>query len=121
MEDVTVGQIASEIALIAGIIGGLGVVTKLAGRAASKWLSERLEPISSKLDSIDVRLDDFDRDRCKDYLVHFIGRVDRGDDPSETEIERFYENYDRYTSLGGNSYVKTEVTRLTKAGKLRRD
>lgn len=120
MEAITFGQIAASIAIVAGVIGGLGVISKLVGKTASKWLSERLEPICEKLDSIDGRMGDFDRERCKDYLVAFIAKVDGGHKPSETELERFYENYDRYTGLGGNSYVKTEVQRLTNAGKLKR-
>lgn len=121
MGDWTIGQLAASIALVAGIIGGLGAISKLVGRAASNWLQKSLKPISDKLDTIDSRFDAFDMDRCKDYLVHFIGRVDRHDyEPSETELERFYENYDRYSELGGNSYVKTEVERLNKSGKLER-
>lgn len=120
MGDITIAQIAAAVALVAGLIAGLTAVAKLVGRAASKWLSASLEPIAKKLDSIDGRLNDFDQDRCKDYLVQFIGRIDRGYAPSETELERFYENYDRYTGLGGNSYVKTEVQRLSAAGKLKR-
>ncbi len=120
MGDWTIGQLAAAIALVAGLITGLGVISKLVGKAASNWLEKSLEPISEKLDTIDGRFDAFDMDRCKDYLVQFIGRIDRGYEPSETEIERFYENYDRYTGLHGNSYVKIEEQRLRKAGKLKR-
>ena len=120
MGDWTIGQLAAAIALVAGIITGLGVISKLVSKAASNWLQKSLEPICEKLDSIDSRFDAFDMDRCKDYLVQFVGRIDRGYEPSVTELERFYENYDRYTELGGNSYVKTEVQRLSAAGKLKR-
>lgn len=121
MGDWTIGQLAASIALVAGIIGGLGAISKLAGRAASNWLQKSLKPISDKLDTIDGRFDAFDMDRCKDYLVHFIGRINRDDyEPSVTELERFYENYDRYTKLGGNSYIRTEVQRLSADGKLKR-
>ena len=120
MGDLTLAQIAAAVALVAGLIAGFTAISKLVGKAASNWLQKSLEPIVEKLDCIDGRLDDFDQDRCKDYLVQFIGRIDRGYEPSETELERFYENYDRYTSLGGNSYVKTEVQRLSAAGKLKR-
>lgn len=120
MGDITIAQIAAAVALVAGLIAGLTAISKLVGKAASNWLQKSLEPISEKLDTIDGRFDDFDQDRCKDYLVQFIAKMDEGHQPSETELERFYENYDRYTSLGGNSYVKTEVQRLSAAGKLKR-
>lgn len=120
MESLTVGEISATIGLVAGLIAGLGVIAKLGGKAALKWLSKSLEPISEKLDSIDNQLGDFDRERCKDYLVTFIAKIDRGHQPSETELERFFENYDRYTRYGGNSYVKTEVERLGRSGKLKR-
>ena len=120
MEGWTLGQSAATIGLLAGLITGFGVITKLVGRTASKWLTANLKPILDKLDTIDRRLDAFDEDRCKDYIVVFLAKIDNGHQPSETELERFYENYDRYTGLGGNSYVKTEVQRLSAAGKLRR-
>lgn len=120
MNSITVGEIAAFIALLAGLITGLGIISRLVGKAASQWLSRSLEPISAKLDTIDTRFNSFDMDRCKDYLVAFIGKIDRGYSPSDTEIERFFENYDRYQELGGNSYVKTEVERLKKSGLLRK-
>lgn len=120
MEGLTIGQIAAAVGLTAALITGLGVIAKLAGKAASRWLSQSLEAISDKLDGIENQLGDFDRERCKDYLVSFIAKIDRGHKPSDTELERFFENYDRYTTHGGNSYVKTEVQRLMNSGKTKK-
>ena len=36
----------------------------------------------------------------------------------EVEKERFYETYEHYTKLGGNSYIHDKVESLKKAGKL---
>lgn len=57
-------------------------------------------------------------DNCKNYLVHEISKADRGQELSQVEIERYWENYDTYTKLGGNSYVRSSTERLKKEGKL---
>ena len=118
MEALTLGQIAAATGLVVGLVTGLGLIFKLIGKAASNWLAKNLQPISEKLNTIDGHFDDFDKERCKDYLVQFIAKVDGGHKPSDTELERFYENYDRYTTLGGNSYIRTEVSRLKSPRKI---
>ena len=37
---------------------------------------------------------------------------------TEIETERFYDSYQKYTELGGNSYIKGKVDRLKNEGKL---
>lgn len=57
-------------------------------------------------------------DNCKNFLVTCISKVEDGGKLSETEKERFWENYDIYTELGGNSYIHSATVKLNKAGKL---
>ena len=56
-------------------------------------------------------------DNCKNYLVQQISAADRRN-LSPAEKERYWENYDTYIKLGGNSYIHSETDRLKKEGKL---
>lgn len=56
-------------------------------------------------------------DNCKNYIVQQISAADRRD-LSAAEKERYWENYDSYISLGGNSYIHSETERLKKEGKI---
>ena len=56
-------------------------------------------------------------DNCKNYLVQQISAADRRD-LSPAEKERYWENYDTYIKLGGNSYIHSETERLKNEGKL---
>lgn len=56
-------------------------------------------------------------DNCKNYIVQQISAADRRD-LSAAEKERYWENYDNYISLGGNSYIHSETERLKKEGKI---
>lgn len=54
---------------------------------------------------------------CKNYLVQQISATDRRE-LSQAEKERYWENYDTYKKLGGNSYIHTATERLKKEGKI---
>lgn len=56
-------------------------------------------------------------DNCKNYLVQQISAADRRE-LTPAEKERYFENYDTYVKLGGNSYIHSETERLKKEGKL---
>lgn len=57
-------------------------------------------------------------DNCKNYLVQAIAKVESGQDLSPVEKERYFENYDTYVKLGGNSYIHSETERLKERGRL---
>lgn len=56
-------------------------------------------------------------DNCKNYIVQQLSAADRRE-LSAAEKERYWENYDTYISLGGNSYIHSETERLKKEGKI---
>ena len=62
-------------------------------------------------------IDKVQLDNCKNYLVQQISAADRRD-LSPAEKERYWENYDTYIKLGGNSYIHSETERLKNEGKL---
>lgn len=57
-------------------------------------------------------------DNCKNYLVHAIAKAEKKEELSAVEKERYWENFDTYTRLGGNSYVKSSTEKLKKEGRL---
>ena len=71
-----------------------------------------------KQDDIKEEIKQIQLDNCKNYLVQAIAKVESGQDLSPVEKERYFENYDTYVKLGGNSYIHTETERLKKEGKL---
>lgn len=71
-----------------------------------------------KQDDIKEEIKQIQLDNCKNYLVQAIAKVESGQDLSPVEKERYFENYDTYVKLGGNSYIHSETERLKKEGKL---
>ena len=127
--NMTVGEaIAALVAIVAGLVGlikGLEYLFTKAGRAASKWVQKELAPTNAKIDALGRRIEEVDKkvdaselEDCKNFLVGFLSDIKLGQRVAEVERERFHETYERYKALGGNSYIRTEVERLKKAGKL---
>ena len=118
MENITLGQVAVVVASLAAFITGLGV---LYGKL-KKWLKavfkEELEPISKSIEKVEKRLDDVDLESTKNYLVSFLSNVEKGNAVDEIERERFWEMYNHYSKVGGNSYIKHKVEKLEAAKKL---
>ena len=54
----------------------------------------------------------------KNYLVQALAKIESGQELTPVEKERFWENYDRYVELGGNSYIHSTTERFKKEGKL---
>lgn len=118
MGGITVGEIAGFIALVAGIITGLGVIFKFVASNASAWLRRELEPIADKVDDIAGQIEDESVERCKDFIVRTLSAVEKGEQVTSEELQRFYENYGHYTATGHNGYIKKKVEALEKSGKL---
>lgn len=92
---------------LAAFIGAIGVI--LAG--VNKIFESKLKPINTRLNDIELSSD-------KNFIVRFLADIEQGNEIDEVERERFYEIYQRYRELGGNSYIKSRVDKLTSEGKL---
>lgn len=118
LEVITLGDAASFVTLLAGLIGGIGVLYK----KLKKWLEvlfeKQMAEIRVELKELSKRIDKSDMENCKNFLVQCLADLDRNQDVTETEMQRFYEEYQHYIDHGGNSYVKREVEKMQKAGKL---
>ena len=71
-----------------------------------------------KKDDLIKVIQNVEKENCKNYLVQSIAKLESGQQLTPVEKERYWENYDRYTELGGNSYVHTATERLKEEGKL---
>lgn len=100
MENITLGDIATWAAFVVALGGSVAAIIKGVKNAVEKLL----EPLSL--------------DNAKNYLVPFLSKVERGEPVDEIELERFHEEFTFYTNHGGNSYIKSRVSKLQKEGKL---
>ena len=129
MENITLGQIAVALAFIVGLATAAAYIHKLVKGWISKSLREEFDGINAKFDGfkneitdsvngIKKQLHEVDIESCKNYLVSFLTKVDRGDPIDEIERERFWEEYQHYEKQGGNSYIHRKVEQLKADKKL---
>ena len=85
-------------------------------KSIKEWLNsalkENFDGMNKRFDGLDKRLDSVDIENCKNYLVTFLAEAARGEIKDETELQRFWEEYEHYQKLGGNSYIKNKVEEL---------
>lgn len=118
MENISLGQIAAFITLLSIFIGAItGLITFI-----KSSISKILKPIDQKIDhlhktSIESR-NNIELELIKMMLVSFMTDIEQGNPKSQIQKENAYELYDRYKTLGGNSYVHDKWQKLTKEGKL---
>ena len=117
MENITIGQIAVAIALLAGLVTGGGVIGKTIAKALKKAIHTELGTLEEKVDHLGERVAEVDMQATKNFLVSFLSDVER-EIPTEIELERFWEEYQHYQKIGGNSYITRKVEQLEHDGKL---
>ena len=115
MEQLTLGQISVAIAFIVAFIGGVKyIITDM-----KKIMTKALEPTNNKIDSLEKKLTNeirkSDMNATKNYLVSCIHDI-KTNNFDETSKQRFWEQYEHYVNLGGNTYIQKEVDRLRKEG-----
>ncbi len=118
MESITLGDFGTGLALIAGIIASCGAIYGLLAKFLKKNITESLKPLNEKVDLLTDSVNSVSMENCKNFLVSRISEMESGKKLDKVVEERFWENYDHYTKLGGNSYIHTAVENLKKEGKL---
>ena len=102
------------------LLGAIGY--KLWGgfkKAVKSAVDEQFKELTDTLTAIDTKLGKVDKETCKNFLVRCIADIERGDKLSETELQRFNEQYDHYIDdLHQNTYIKDKVSKLKAEGKL---
>lgn len=134
MEQITIGQIFSIFAVLAGAIGSIGIVIgaivkfwKWVNKKEMNPILEEIKKVNDKIEKVNKNVDDVRDDmskkmdesyrqmnekidsleinQCKDAIVDFISDVKSGKNVSSKE-ERAYEAYDKYTNVyHQNSYI----------------
>lgn len=118
MENITLEQIALAVAFIVGLATGLAYMHKIIKTWISNSLKDQFSELNAKMDEMTKRIDKVDMDSCKNYLVNFLLDVDQAQEVDEIEKERFWEQYQHYEKIGGNSYIHRKVEQLKADGKL---
>ena len=118
MGNITFGQAAEWLSLIAAVLVASGVIYKKIKEGIAKMLESEFGALNNKLDALSSRIDTVDNETTKNFLVARLSELDRGMTMNEVEKERFWEQYDHYTEKGGNSYIKRKVDELEQEGRL---
>jgi hypothetical protein len=119
MEQITLGQIGIAVGFLVALIAGVKTIKTSIKDWLKSALKEQFDGVNKRFDELDTkqtavikRLDTVDIENCKNYLVTFLAEVARGEMKDETEMQRFWEEFEHYQSLGGNSYIKNKVEEL---------
>lgn len=118
MEDLTLGQISLGIAFFVALIGGIGVLISSFKKLLTTMLAEQFAELKLDIEKINTRLANVDMASTKNFLVRCIRDYEAGEQMSDTETERFWEQYEHYCKNGGNSYIKRKVEQLKADGKI---
>lgn len=107
MENITIGQVAIALAFLVGLIGSV----KYLLNELNIRIDKTLKPINSRISELELS-------NIKTDLVDFINDLEHDVPKSQIQKLNAHELYDRYTKLGGNSYVHEHWEKLKKEGKL---
>lgn len=118
MESITLGQIASAVALLAGLVTGGGIIIKQFKNALDTALNEKFNAVDVRLDDLSDGMAEMQKEACMNYIVAFLNDVSNGQKMDEVAFNRFWEQYDFYTMHGGNSYIREKVNKLKDRGLL---
>ena len=97
-------RIIDLVSQMAAFITASGIVLAF----VKKWL---VEPTNNKIDTLELS-------SVKTDFVNFINDVEHDVRKSQIQKLNAHELYDRYTKLGGNSYVHEHWEKLSKEGKI---
>lgn len=117
--------VVNWILAIAGVIGAVGAILAVLQKVLSSAMKKELSGTNIKIDlmrgevkSISEKVDRVEYEERKNFLVSVLRDLSDGSELDSATRARFYENYDAYVAAGGNSYIKEEVERARKDGKL---
>jgi len=119
MENITLGQLSAGIVFLGTFFGGVVILFKY----IKKWLKEALksefDDIKEEINNLKSDISDIGISDCKNFLVNCFAKLENNQLLDETELERFYEEYDIYTNkYHQNSYIHAKYEKLKKEGKL---
>lgn len=102
--------ITTVVSVTVALVGFLKAVDYLVEKSR-KAFTKVVEPITDDIH-------DLKKSVCSNYIVRFLADIEQGEVLDEIERKRFWENYEIYKQLGGNSYVTEKVNKLKAQQKL---
>ena len=118
MENISLGQITAFITFIVAVIGA---ITSLIAFSKT-FVAKILKPINQKIEQFEKIAtkgrNNIELELIKIILANFINDMESGLPKSDIQKKNAYELYDRYQTLGGNSYIHDCWEKLIKEGKI---
>ena len=111
MEDITIGQIGVGLTFIVGFISSITYLHAKIKVWIADALSDQFKELNGKIDAVDMNA-------TKNFLVARLSDIEQDNPMNEIEAERFWEQYEHYHKIGGNSYIDQKVDKLKSLGKL---
>lgn len=107
----TISTIVGAISGVLGIIGTITVATKkYRDKKKAEFLRDVIKPIinpiEGKLDTIEKKVNDNERDRLRGVILTTASRLRAGDNVTLEEYNDCVYCHDKYVELGGNGQVK---------------
>lgn len=118
MEQITLGDIGTWAAFLVTLIGSCVAIYEIIKKALIKMFKTQTNAITEQLAKQEKAINQVDLENCKNFLVSFLAKADRESNLDEIEVQRFWEQYEHYSAIGGNSYIKNKVDKLKSTGKL---
>lgn len=116
--EITLGQIASAVALLAGLITGGGVIIKQVKKALDESLKDKFNGVDMRLDSIEKQMAKNELLTMKTFLMQEMRAIEHGEILDEYEKVFFLDEYEQYISMGQNSYIRSKYESLRERGLL---
>lgn len=118
MDNLTLSQVLAGITIILAIGGGAWKLWCGFKAAVERAVSAQFESFAESIGDIKKQLTKVDMETCKNFLVRCIADFENEQPINETELERFWEQYDHYVKEGHNGYIKHKVELLVREGKI---
>lgn len=111
----TIAQaVGTIVGIISGVLGIIGTITAATKKRRERKKAEFLrdvikpliDPIQEKVDTIEQKVNDNERDRLRGVILTTASRLRAGDIVTDEEYRDCVYCHDKYLELGGNGQVK---------------